>query len=80
MRTRQLGGASTSVPVFGIGTWNMERDDRKRAVDAIPLPHPSGAGEVRHGTWVGQHVQVDPVHPHPQVSATLPCTSQASYQ
>ena len=35
MRTRQLGGASTAVPVFGIGTWNMERDDHKSAVEAI---------------------------------------------
>jgi diketogulonate reductase-like aldo/keto reductase len=35
MRVRQLGSAGSSVPVLGIGTWNMERDDRKSAVLAI---------------------------------------------
>ena len=33
MEARSVGGAK--VPVFGIGTWNMERDDRKGAIEAI---------------------------------------------
>ena len=35
MQARRFGVAGASVPVFGIGTWNMERDDRKGCVDAI---------------------------------------------
>lgn len=35
MRVRQFGPAGPSVPVLGIGTWNMERDDRKAAIAAI---------------------------------------------
>lgn len=35
MQARRFGVAGPSVPVFGIGTWNMERDDRKSCVDAI---------------------------------------------
>ena len=35
MRMRQLGSAASSVPALGIGTWNMERDDRKGAIEAI---------------------------------------------
>lgn len=34
MRTRPFGSLG-SVPVIGIGTWNMERDDPKQAVAAI---------------------------------------------
>lgn len=33
MRTRPFGG--TAVPIIGIGTWQMERDDRARAIAAI---------------------------------------------
>jgi diketogulonate reductase-like aldo/keto reductase len=33
MRTRSFGGVS--VPIVGIGTWQMERDDRAQAIAAI---------------------------------------------
>ena len=33
MRTRPFSG--TAVPIIGIGTWQMERDDRARAIAAI---------------------------------------------
>ncbi|HET9625061.1 MAG TPA: aldo/keto reductase [Kofleriaceae bacterium] len=37
MQARRFGAAGPKdpVPVLGIGTWNMERDDRKSCVDAI---------------------------------------------
>jgi diketogulonate reductase-like aldo/keto reductase len=35
MRVRPLGSAGLSIPVLGIGTWNMERDDRPGAIAAI---------------------------------------------
>jgi diketogulonate reductase-like aldo/keto reductase len=35
MRTRRFGPLSDEVPIIGIGTWNMERDDAKLAVAAI---------------------------------------------
>src|SRR5215510_7523601 len=35
MRTRRFGAAGPEVPVIGIGTWNMERDDRSSAIAAI---------------------------------------------
>ena len=35
MRTRGFGSTQASVPVIGIGTWNMERDDRAKAIAAI---------------------------------------------
>jgi len=35
MRGRQFGTTGASVPVIGIGTWNMEGDDRKGAIAAI---------------------------------------------
>jgi diketogulonate reductase-like aldo/keto reductase len=35
MQMRSLGAAGPSVAVLGIGTWNMERDDRKGAIAAI---------------------------------------------
>jgi diketogulonate reductase-like aldo/keto reductase len=35
MRGRQFGPTGASVPVIGIGTWNMEGDDRKGAITAI---------------------------------------------
>lgn len=35
MRTRPFGKSGVEVPVIGIGTWNMERDDRKQAIAAI---------------------------------------------
>lgn len=35
MRERQFGSTGIAVPVIGQGTWNMERDDRAAAVEAI---------------------------------------------
>lgn len=35
MRARPLGSGGSTIPVLGIGTWNMERDDRQRAIEAI---------------------------------------------
>ena len=35
MRTRPFGWAGVEVPVIGLGTWQMENDDRRSAVAAI---------------------------------------------
>jgi diketogulonate reductase-like aldo/keto reductase len=35
MRARTFGPTGHTVPVLGIGTWHMERDDRKAAIAAI---------------------------------------------
>ncbi|HEX3474085.1 MAG TPA: aldo/keto reductase [Kofleriaceae bacterium] len=35
MHARRFGSAGPEVPVFGIGTWNMEHDDRGAAIAAI---------------------------------------------
>lgn len=35
MRAHRLGAGGPSVPVIGLGTWNLERDDRARAIGAI---------------------------------------------
>jgi diketogulonate reductase-like aldo/keto reductase len=35
MRGRQFGPTGGNVPVFGIGTWNMEQDDPSSAIAAI---------------------------------------------
>lgn len=35
MRTRPFGPTGSAIPVFGIGTWNMERDDRSASIAAI---------------------------------------------
>ncbi|MEO8702965.1 MAG: aldo/keto reductase [Kofleriaceae bacterium] len=35
MRTRRFGSLAIEVPIIGIGTWNMERDDPAGAVAAI---------------------------------------------
>jgi diketogulonate reductase-like aldo/keto reductase len=35
MQARPFGPTGRSVPVVGIGTWNMERDDRSSAIAAI---------------------------------------------
>jgi diketogulonate reductase-like aldo/keto reductase len=35
MRARRFGASGPEIPVIGIGTWNMERDDKKAAITAI---------------------------------------------
>ncbi|HEY0192501.1 MAG TPA: aldo/keto reductase [Kofleriaceae bacterium] len=35
MQARSFGTGGPAVPVYGLGTWNMERDDRKAAIAAI---------------------------------------------
>ena len=35
MRSRRFGSLARDVPVLGLGTWNMERDDRAAAIAAI---------------------------------------------
>src|SRR4029078_6530908 len=35
MRKRRFGPTGSDVPVIGIGTWNMERDDKPSAIAAI---------------------------------------------
>jgi diketogulonate reductase-like aldo/keto reductase len=56
MRARTFGPAGISVPVLGIGTWNMERDDRAGAIAAIRraielgMVHVDTAELYGHGT------------------------------
>src|SRR3954454_5622290 len=35
MRERVFGATGGSVPVIGLGTWNLERDDRTAAIEAL---------------------------------------------
>ena len=35
MRTRVFGSTGKEVPVIGQGTWNMEKDSRRAAVEAL---------------------------------------------
>lgn len=35
MKARTLGMTEVTVPIIGQGTWNMERDDRRSAIDAL---------------------------------------------
>jgi diketogulonate reductase-like aldo/keto reductase len=35
MRTRRFGPLDVQVPVIGLGTWNLERDDRTQAIAAL---------------------------------------------
>jgi diketogulonate reductase-like aldo/keto reductase len=35
MRTRRFGPLEVEVPIVGLGTWNMERDDERAAVAAL---------------------------------------------
>lgn len=37
METRRFGATHREVPLIGQGTWNMERDDRNAAIDALRL-------------------------------------------
>lgn len=56
MRARTFGPTGISVPVLGIGTWNMERDDRAGAIAAIRraielgMVHVDTAELYGHGT------------------------------
>jgi diketogulonate reductase-like aldo/keto reductase len=65
MRTRPFGPTALEVPVLGLGTWNMERDDKKRAIAAIRralelgLTHVDTAEMYGHGrveTLVGEAI------------------------
>lgn len=65
MRARHFGSAGPSVPVLGIGTWNMERDPRKAAIAAIRralelgMVHVDTAELYGNGTaetWVGEAI------------------------
>ncbi|HEX7841658.1 MAG TPA: hypothetical protein VF469_29515 [Kofleriaceae bacterium] len=40
MRVRRFGASGPDVPVIGIGTWNMEHDDRRSAIAAIVAEFP----------------------------------------
>jgi diketogulonate reductase-like aldo/keto reductase len=35
MRTRRFGRVDLEIPVIGLGTWNIERDDRAQAIAAL---------------------------------------------
>ena len=35
MRTRAFGPTCKEVPVIGQGTWNMEKDGRRAAIEAL---------------------------------------------
>lgn len=46
MRTRRFGPLDVEVPVIGIGTWNMERDDERAAIAAVQRAIDEGATHV----------------------------------
>jgi diketogulonate reductase-like aldo/keto reductase len=46
METRSFGGTGVKVPVVGIGTWQMEGDDRAGAIAAIRAALDGGATHV----------------------------------
>jgi diketogulonate reductase-like aldo/keto reductase len=46
MRTRRFGPLDVEVPVVGIGTWNMERDDERAAIAAVQRAIDAGATHV----------------------------------
>ena len=41
MRKRRFGPTGVDVPVIGIGTWNMERDDKAASIAAMVLMPPT---------------------------------------
>src|SRR5512139_931183 len=58
MRTRAWGSTGFMVPVVGIGTWNMERDDRGAAIGAIRRALDRGATHVDTAELYGSgHVE-----------------------
>jgi len=53
MRTRRFG--SLELPVIGLGTWQMERDDRASAIAAIRRAVEIGLTQLRiHGNARGR--------------------------
>ena len=46
MRTRRFGPLDVEVPIIGIGTWNMERDDERAAIGAVQRAIDEGATHV----------------------------------
>jgi len=46
MQTRRFGPLDVEVPVIGIGTWNMERDDERAAIAAVQRAIDAGASHV----------------------------------
>jgi diketogulonate reductase-like aldo/keto reductase len=46
MRARRFGPLDVEVPVIGIGTWNMERDDERAAIAAVQRAIDEGATHV----------------------------------
>ena len=54
MPTRAFGSTGVAVPVIGIGTWQMERDDAKSAVAAIERAIERGLTHVDTAEMYGQ--------------------------
>lgn len=46
MRTRPFGTNGPQIPVVGLGTWKMERDERSAAIAAIRAAVEAGAGHI----------------------------------
>jgi diketogulonate reductase-like aldo/keto reductase len=46
MRTRRFGPLGVEIPVIGLGTWNMERDDRAQAIAALRRGIELGMGHI----------------------------------
>lgn len=40
MQTRRFARLATAIPVIGLGTWNLERDDRAQAIAALEAAFP----------------------------------------
>lgn len=46
MKTRTLGLTGVTVPIIGQGTWNMEGDDRRSAIDALRAGIDAGSTHI----------------------------------
>ena len=46
MRTRRFGPLGVELPVIGLGTWNLERDDRAQAIAALRRGIELGMGHI----------------------------------